>query len=566
MINMMMSLVYFLAVFEMKFQIHVKHAAVIILLTLLSGYSQFSYAASQKGEPTLKQVFEETDEKEIAKKEDEKGTIPSKPPGPIDKLDRGVPRTAVAGYISAVKGNDFEKAAEFLDLRKLPRGYSQGDGPDLARQLKVILDRALWVEMDTLSTDPKGHSDDNLPSYRDFVGQIDIDDRKLDILLQRVPRGDGVYIWKFSTATVREIPQLYKEYGYGELGEKLYHRLPDFSFLTLQSWQWVILLMLIVGAYGIVFVPSYLLGWLFRRKGTDLAQLWALFFTGPARWLVILIIGSAWIDIIHPSLETRALIRAATLQTIVVVWLFVRFVDILLGYWNNKLISDNREHAIVLLRPAATAIKIIIVMTALLIWLDNIGYKVSTLLAGLGIGGLAVALAAQKSIENLIGAATLYMAAPVRVGDFCRFGDKLGTVEEIGLRSTRLRTLERTVVSVPNGDFAAMQLENFADREKIRFSPKLHLRYGTKPEQIRQIITEVEKLLNEHPQIGETPNTARFVGFGTYSLDINILAFVMTTDYQEFLEITEQLNIRILEIVETAGAELATPAQGLFKE
>jgi MscS family membrane protein len=158
------------------------------------------------------------------------------------------------------------------------------------------------------------------------------------------------------------------------------------------------------------------------------------------------------------------------------------------------------------------------------------------------------------------------MAAPVRVGDFCRFGDKLGTVEEIGLRSTRLRTRERTIVSVPNADFAAMQLENFADREKIRFSPTLHLRYWTKPGQIRQIITEVEKLLNENPQVGETPTTARFVGFGTYSLEINILAFVMTTNYQEFLEITEQLNIRILEIVETAGAELATPAQGLFKE
>ncbi len=550
----------------MKYQIDVMRAVVIMLLTLASGYSQFSYAESHKVEPTLKQVIEDADEKEIAKEGDKKGKAPSKLPGPIDKLDRGTPRTAVAAYISAVKANDFEKAAEFLDLRKLPRGYSLVDGPDLARQLKVILDRALWVDLDILSTDPKGHSDDNLPPYRDFVGQIDIDDRQLEILLQRVPRDDGIYIWKFSTATVRDIPQLYEEYGYGELGEKLYRSLPEFSFLTLQSWQWVILLMFVVGLYGIVFVPSYLLGWLFRRKGTGLAQLWALFFTGPARWLAILIIGSAWIDIIHPSLETRALFRAATLQTIVVAWLFVRFVDIMLGYWKNKLISDNREHAIVLLRPAATAIKIIIVMTASLIWLDNIGYKVSTLLAGLGIGGLAVALAAQKSIENLIGAATLYMAAPVHVGDFCRFGDKLGTVEEIGLRSTRLRTLERTVVSVPNADFAAMQLENFADREKIRFSPKLHLRYGTKPEQIRQIITEVEKLLKEHPQVGETPTTARFVGIGTYSLDINILAFVMTTDYQEYLQITEQLNIGILETVETAGAELATPAQGLFKE
>jgi MscS family membrane protein len=202
----------------------------------------------------------------------------------------------------------------------------------------------------------------------------------------------------------------------------------------------------------------------------------------------------------------------------------------------------------------------------MLVWLDNIGYKVSTLIAGLGIGGIAVALAAQKSIENLIGAATLYTAAPVHVGDFCRFGDKLGTVEEIGLRSTRIRTLDRTVISIPNADFAAMPLENFADREKIRFNPKLYLRYGTKPDQLKQIIIEIEKYLNEHEKVDEKPNIARFMGFGSFALELNVLAFVLTTDYLEYLEIAEELNMRILEIVDAAGAELANPAKELFKE
>lgn len=563
---MKMSLVRFFQDVELNGQISALRAVVIMLLTLALGYSQPSFAETQKGEPTLKQVIEKPDEKEATKKKDKKSTAPSKPLGPVDKLDRGVPRTAVAGYFSAAKTNDFKTAAEYLDLRNLPNGYGKNEGSDLARQLKVVLDRALWVDIDILSTDPKGHSDDGLPSYRDFIGRIDLEDRKVDILLQRVPRSDGVYIWKFSSATVRDIPQLYEVYGYGKLGEKLYRSLPEFKFLTLQSWQWVILLIIIIGAYVVVFVPTYLLGWLFRRKGTDLANLWALFFTGPARWLIILIIARAWLDILHPSVETRALIRAGTLQTIVVAWVFIRIVDIMLGYWNNKLIRKNREHAIVLLRPAATAIKIIIVMVALLVWLDNIGYKVSTLLAGLGIGGLAVALAAQKSIENLIGAATLYMAAPVHVGDFCRFGDKLGTVEEIGLRSTRIRTLERTIISVPNADFAAMPLENFADREKIRFNPKLHLRYGTTPEQLKEIIVGIEKLLNEHEKVEEKTNIARFMGFGTYSLEINVLAFIMTADYLEYMEIAEEINMRILEIIDAAGAELATPAQGLFKE
>lgn len=537
---------------------------IVMMAVLTLGYSQQSYAESKEGEPTLRQVIEQPQEEAVAKAEDEKSAASSKPLGPVDKLDRGVPRTAVGGFFGAIKKNDYETAAEYLDLRNLPRGFSQSDGPELARQLKVVLDRALWVDMDTLSTDPKGHSDDGLPSYRDFVGRISLNDDKVEVLVQRVPRGDGVYIWKFSSETVRKIPQLYREYGYGKWGEKLYLSMPDYRFLTLQTWQWLLLSFVVLGAYIIAFIPTWIFGWFLRRKGTDQTQIWSRFITGPLRWLIVVGIGYNWVDIIHPSVETRALLRAKTVLTIIIVWILLSVVDIFKAHWAEKLRRNGREHAIVLLRPAATAVKIIIVIIGMLVWLDNIGYKVSTLLAGLGIGGIAIALAAQKSLENLIGAATLYMATPVRVGDFCRYGDKLGTVEEIGLRSTRIRTLDRTVVSVPNAEFAAMPLENFADREKIRFNPKLHLRYGTTPQQLSKIITEIEKLLNQHTRVAEEPNIARFVGFGTYSLEINVLAFVMTTDYLEYMEIAEELNMRILEIIDAAGAELATPVQGLF--
>ena len=557
----------------MKSKTNIVSINLALLFCLVFGYSELSYSVTPESEPTLKEVLETPEEKtvakEVAKQEAQQTPAPVKtvkPLGPIDEHDRGVPRTTVAGYFAAAKASDFEKAAEYLDLRNLPRGLSKRDGPTLAHQLKVVLDRALWVDMDTLSTEPRGHKDDGLPSYRDFVGRIPLGDKQVDILLQRVPRGDGVYIWKISSATVREIPRLYDEYGYGKIGEKLYLNLPDFKFLTLQLWQWVILIGLTAVAYAIAFIPTYLLGWLLHRKETDKALLWARFITGPLRWLIVLGILVNWIDIIHPSIETRALIRAKTITTIVIAWAFIAFIDIIKGHWSDKLRRNDREHAIVLLRPAATAIKVLIIIVAALVWLDNIGYQVTTLIAGLGIGGIAVALAAQKSIENLIGAATLYTATPVHVGDFCRFGDKVGTVEEIGLRSTRIRTLDRTVITIPNADFAAMPLENFADREKIRFNPKLYLRYGTKPDQLKQIIIEIEKYLNEHEKVDEKPNIARFMGFGSFALELNVLAFVLTTDYLEYLEVAEELNMRILEIVDAAGAELANPAKELFKE
>jgi len=159
--------------------------------------------------------------------------------GPDDEFGRGVPRDSMAGFFAAVRENDLKRAAEYLDLRYPPRGYQKSDGPELARQLKVILDRTLWVEMDLLSTDPKGHKDDGLPRSRDLVGQIQAGKKRYDILLQYVPREDGVLIWKISKKTVRNIPVLYKAHGYGYIGEKLSEIFPVSSFIGLEIWQWI---------------------------------------------------------------------------------------------------------------------------------------------------------------------------------------------------------------------------------------------------------------------------------------------------------------------------------------
>jgi len=551
---------------EMKNQFGMACAIGMTLLTLILGSISIASAEIENSEPTLKQVIEQPDEEKTATENDQKTTAPTKPRGPADKLNRGVPRTAVAGFFSAVENQDFATAAEYLDLRNLPGGYGKDDGPKLAQQLKVVLDRTLWVEMESLSTEPAGHKDDDLPSVQDYLGRIPLEGGQIDILLQRVPRDDNVYIWKFSSSTVRHIPQLYKEHGFGEWGEKLYLSLPDYRFLTLQTWQWVILLALLMIAYMVTFIPTACVGWLLRRKNKGHTQVWSRFITGPLRWLIVAVIVYHWIDLIHPSVETRALLRAHTIITIVGAWVTISVIEIFKDSFANKLRRNDRAHAVVLLKPAATAVKILIVIAALLMWLDNIGYQVSTLIAGLGLGGIAVALAAQKSIENLIGAAVLYLATPVRVGDSCRFDDKVGTVEEIGLRSTRVRTLDRTVITIPNADFAAKPLENFADREKFRFNPALHLHYGTKPEQLKQIMAEIEKFLNEHEKVDKEPNVARFMGFGIYSLDIKVFAFILTTDYQEYLGIAEELNLRILEIVNAAGAELTNPASALFNK
>lgn len=217
-------------------------------------------------------------------------------------------------------------------------------------------------------------------------------------------------------------------------------------------------------------------------------------------------------------------------------------------------------------RSARNFLRILVVIFALVLWLDHLGVRVTTLVAGLGIGGLAVALAAQRPIEDLIGAFTIFATQHVRVGDFCRFGANIGTVEEIGLRSTRVRTLDDTVVSVPNAEFARLHLDNFGLRRKIWYHPKLHLRYETTPDQIRCILVEVREILFAHPKVDPDPARIRFVGFGDSSLDLEIFAYVETTDFGEFLEIAEDLNLRIMDVVLGAGSRFAFPSQTTYLE
>jgi MscS family membrane protein len=517
--------------------------------------------------PTLKDVIEQEEAAQASEAEqDAKAKKAAASARPGDELGRETPRAAVLGYFRAVNAADWEQATEYLDLRNLPGGLSDADGPELARKLKVVLDRTLWVDIEALSTDPTGHSDDGVASYRDWVGRLKLDDEQIDILLQRVPDGSGGRIWKISNKTVGDIPRLYESYGYGPIGEWLYQLLPEYEFLGLQTWQWVMLAGLFAVGYAIALVLTWLLAFMIRRSQSALREELSGFTTGPIRFLIMVLFVRALFDTISPSVTALAIAEGQTLLTIVMTWVVISIVEIIRRNLANRMEARGAHQAKVLLRPAATAVKILIVVIAGMIWLENLGFKATTLLAGLGIGGLAVALAAQKSVENIIGAITLYAASPVRVGDFCRYGDKLGLIEEIGLRYSRIRTLDRTVVTVPNAALAEMHLENFMERDKVWFHPKIRLRYDTTPDQIRYVLVEVRKMLYAHPKVDPDPARIRFSGFGEHSLDLDIFAYIPTRDFDEYLEVAEDINLRIMDIVAQAGCVLAVPTQTLWME
>lgn len=185
---------------------------------------------------------------------------------------------------------------------------------------------------------------------------------------------------------------------------------------------------------------------------------------------------------------------------------------------------------------------ITIVVLAIAAILSNWGYNTTTILAGLGIGGVAIALAAQKTIENLFGGVAVISDRPVTVGDFCKFGDRVGTIENIGLRSTRIRTPDRTLVNVPNAQFSSMTLENFSKRDKTLFHLTLNLQRDTTPDQVRTLLESISNILREHPKVEAGNLPVRFVGVGTYSLDLEVFVYILTRSGDEFLTIQQDPN------------------------
>ncbi len=219
-----------------------------------------------------------------------------------------------------------------------------------------------------------------------------------------------------------------------------------------------------------------------------------------------------------------------------------------------------------LVRLVSKIIGVVLGMLVVVNLADQIGVPIAPLIAGLGVGGLAVALAVRPTLENVVAGFVLFADQPVKVGEFCMFGDKLGTVESIGLRSVKIRGLDRTVISLPNAEFSMMQITNFSRRDSNLFTTTLGLRYETTADQLRLVLVRLRELLLRHPMVSMDPARVRFVGYGDFALKVELFAFVNTRDWDEFMAVQEDLNLRIKDIVEGCGTGFAFPSQTLYME
>jgi len=480
-----------------------------------------------------------------------------------DPLGRSTPQGTVLGFMKSAAQGNYDQAVQYLDTKMVGIRAQK-----LVDALRAILERGFSGKLTTLSNKPEGNLDDNLPPSKDRVGTVDTSSGSLDILLERVERGNNPPIWLFSAETLKSVPEIYKELDVRNIEPYLPKFLVNTWLLWFPLWKWFFVLLLIPVLFGLSIVVTRLFTLMLllfmRRIAKVRVDQHVVRLTGPLR-ILIFALAIWFVSLLSHSVVTSAFwgYVAATLTVVGATWLCVRIIDVTFKLKQSRLVVTSSDK-ISMVQLGRKLSKIVAVTVGAVVIFYIAGINIAAVLTGLGIGGIAIAFAAQKTLENLFGGIMIIWDQPIRVGDFCRAGEHMGTVENIGLRSTRIRTLDRTLVSVPNGQLAVMSLENFTRRDKIWFHHTLRLRYETTADQLRHILAEIRRMLYEHSKVETGSARIRFIAFGNSSLDLEVFAYVLETAYEAFLHVQEDLLLRIMDIIEGSGSGFALPSQTTY--
>lgn len=489
----------------------------------------------------------------------------STPAKPSDSLGRDTPYGTVYGFLHAADDGNYSLAALYLQLNPARR---QTEGDALAMKLDLVMNRAFVGNL-LPSHQAEGTPQEDVPLDRQKVGKLSAGDVEADLELVRVTDASAGKIWLISSNTLAKVPELYDQVQARQVEKWLPAWTVKHEFTGMPLWQWFALLLLIPVAAGVGWLLLVILQiplriWARRRGHVELVRWRSV--SMPA-WLF----GGAIVHrILAGYLGLPLLPRHYYNQLVAVVvivgafWVLWRIIRWFLQRFRSRALAHGHSGTGSLMLLGERMIKVVVVIMALFLILSVLGFNMSTALAGVGIGTLAVGFGAQKTIENLFGGVSVLGDEVIRVGDVCRFGDRTGTVEDIGLRSTRVRTEERTLLAIPNGTVATINVENLSRRDKILFKTVLALRSETSPDHLRYVLSEIRRILYSHSKLETKSVRVRLVELASSSINVELVCYILTQDFNEFAAVREDLLLRIMDLVEDSGSGLAIPSQTLY--
>lgn len=506
--------------------------------------------------------------------------------GPLEPPDTSSPRATLHSFLDSTneavrlfeRGDPayvvaLEDATRCLDLSELPPGGGGAESTETVVLLKEILDR---IEIPPPSAIPDADEAEELDAWT-------IPHTELTIAL--IPEGRRAGQWVFTEDTIDRLESFYGKVRAlpfqpgkrGALRDEMMRGAGDLipawfvgsippalhrPVAELPLWKWLVLS--VVFALDL-FVLALLYFPLRRRRSAEeipgIGVRLASFL--PAIWVAIaadwywtfadeqlLLVGPSYLLILRATI-LASYVALAWAVVVGLSWA-ADVVSMRSGVNPRGIDAQMTQLAF---RTLTAGVVFLIVLEAS----RDLGVPLAALLTGIGVGGIAIALAAQTTIENLIGGLALFVDRPVRVGEVCQFGDRRGTVEEIGLRSTRVRTVDRTLVSIPNAEFAKLQLENVTRRDQILLKNTIRLEYTTSPEQLDRVLEGARKLLDDHAKVAPGSGRVKLTDFTDLGFEIEIFGYVATTDWGDFLDVREQIYLSIVELVGQSGTAFAVP-------
>lgn len=480
-----------------------------------------------------------------------------------DPLGRSTPRGTVLGFLIAAGKGDNEIAAQYLHAREGSKTTA-----NLAAQLFVVLNRRLPARLNEISDRPEGIATSLLRPDLYLVGTVN--GASLDVTLERIDRKDTGPIWLFSRATLEGIPEIYEETHQVSIEDVFPAALVNNFLFGVPAYEWLFVFVGLPLSYFLTGVLNRLLvpivGWIFERFLRHASHAPKQVLPHPIRLLIVVVCIRWLLSAVGLSLMARQF--WSTLATLIsicsVVWLLILVNRGSERYVRFRSQSRNSSGAASVQRLLRRSIDLILVFVGFLVVLRHFGISPTAALAGLGVGGIAIALAAQKTLENVVGGISLILDEAVRVGDVLKIGEITGTVDDIGLRSIRIRTLDRTMLVIPNGQLANMNLEIISCRDKFWFHPVIALRYETTPAQISLMTESVRNLLMTGLHIDRETVRVRFLQMASFSLNIEVFAYVLAVDWNHFLRMQEELLQGIMAIAQQAGVQFAFPSQTTY--
>jgi MscS family membrane protein len=494
-------------------------------------------------------------------------TAPAVPPDP---LGRETPRGTMLGFIKAAQEEKYAVAVEYFQPPPSRRRRSEQDDEELAAQLLTIFNQKFAGALELTSRDPLGHLDDGLPADQEKItGALGTTD-KFPIQLVRVEDVPGRKIWYFSRTTLDHVPEMYESLTFPEIEKKIPQTLVSHRLLFMPLWQWIAIVVFLpvalLGGRLITMLIAFLVNRSRKARNKPPLAPQKFFQVDPITLTIATLSHYLFVGYIGTSLLYRLYYRH-------IVWIVLAF-DF---YWilthitraiTSRIGANLTKRGMLAERSIVSLVRrfteVLIFLVVVLMVLSNLGVDVSTALAGVGIGGLALGLGAQKTFENMFGGVSILFDKVIQIGDTCRINNQTGVVEDIGLRSTRLRTGERTLLSIPNGIMASTVVENLRFRDKFLCQQTIRLRYDLSPDHVRYALGKIQDLLIEDPKVEDPSARVRFLRFAEYALEVEIYCYILEPEYTAYLATQEQLLLKIMDAIEKAGAVVALPTQTTF--